>query len=87
MQILGGIRQTAPGWKAMAFDPTFIGDSLQCTVPTPLGLIHTSWKRDGEKVDVRLDIPKGMEGTYQLPGGAAGSVVGKFSKILKADRL
>jgi hypothetical protein len=87
MQILGGIRQTAPGWKAMAFDPTFIGDSLQCTVPTPLGPIHTSWKREGEKVDVRLDIPKGMEGTYQLPGGAAGSVVGKFSKILKTDRL
>lgn len=87
MQILGGIRQTAPGWKAMAFDPTFIGDSLQCTVPTPLGPIHTSWKREGEKVDVRLDIPKGMEGTYQLPGGAAGSVVGKLSKILKADRL
>jgi hypothetical protein len=38
-------------------------------------------------VDVRLDIPKGMDGTYQLPGGAAGSVVGKFSKILKTDRL
>jgi hypothetical protein len=56
MQILGGIRQTVPGWKAMAFDPTFIGHSLQCTVPTPLGLIHSFWKRKGGACAVELRL-------------------------------
>lgn len=60
MQILGGIRQTAPGWKAIAFDPTFIGDSLECTVPTPLGPIHSSWKRRGDTCAVELRLPKGI---------------------------
>jgi hypothetical protein len=87
MQILGGIRQTSPGWKTIDFDPTVIGDSLECTVPTPLGAIHSFWKRTGENVDVKWDIPKGMAGTSKLPGGASGSVAGKFSKTLKADSL
>jgi hypothetical protein len=60
MQILGGIRQTAPGWKTIAFDPTFIGDSLECTVPTPLGPIHSSWKRRGDTCAVELRLPKGI---------------------------
>jgi hypothetical protein len=63
MQILGGIRQTAPGWKAITFDPSFLGDSLECTVPTPLGPIQSSWKRQGEKYDVELKLPKGITAT------------------------
>jgi hypothetical protein len=83
-----GITPLEPGFKRVRIVPQ-LGRLhwAEGAYPTPLGPIHTSWKREGEKVDVRLDIPKGMEGTYQLPGGAAGSVVGKFSKILKADRL
>jgi hypothetical protein len=60
---LGGIRQTAPGWKTIDFDPTVIGDSLECTVPTPLGPIRSSWKRTGENYDVKLQLPKGTTAT------------------------
>ena len=63
MQILGGIRQTAPGWKTITFDPSFLGDSLECTVPTPLGPIQSSWKRQGEKYDVELKLPKSITAT------------------------
>jgi hypothetical protein len=63
MQILGGIRQTAAGWKTIAFDPTFIGDSLECAVPTPLGPIKSSWKRVGKRYKVTLRLPKGVTAT------------------------
>ena len=63
MQIIGGIRQTAPGWKNISYDPTFLGDSLECTVPTPFGPIHSSWKRSGVKHDVELRLPKGITAT------------------------
>jgi hypothetical protein len=60
MQILGGIRQTAPGWKRVTHDPCFVGDSLECTVPTPLGPIRSSWKRAGNEYEVHLKLPKGI---------------------------
>ncbi len=63
MQILGGIRQTTPGWKSISFDPTFLGDLLECTVPTPLGPIQSSWKRHEEKYDVELRQPEGITAT------------------------
>jgi hypothetical protein len=64
MQILGGIRQTSPGWKTIDFDPTFFGDSLECTVPTPLGPIRSSWKRKGGTCAVDLRLPKGITATH-----------------------
>ncbi len=60
MQILGGIRQTAPGWETISFDPTFIGDFLDCRIPTPHGPIQSTWKRQGESHEVELFLPKGI---------------------------
>lgn len=60
MQIIGGIRQTSPGWKSVAYNPTFIGDSLECTIPTPLGPIQPSWKRVGKAYEAELRLPKGV---------------------------
>ena len=53
--------------KSIDFDPTFIGESLECTVPTPLGPIRSSWKRTGENYNVKLQLPKGTTATPKRP--------------------
>ena len=60
--------------KSIDFDPTFIGESLECTVPTPLGPIRSSWKRTGENYDVKLQLPKGTTATRAGKDTGAGSL-------------
>ena len=68
MRIIGGLTQMAPGWKKIRFKPEFIGDQAATTLPTPLGLIQSRWERKGDKIAVRLFIPKGMHANIDLPG-------------------
>jgi hypothetical protein len=83
MQILGGIRQTAPGWKAIAHEPLLLGESLECTVPTPHGPIISTWKRRGDTCAVELKLPKGVVASSRLPGHSGGSVRGSLSRKIK----
>jgi hypothetical protein len=68
MQTLGGIRQTAPGWKEITYSPDFIGDHSKVTIPTPLGPVKSFWKRTGTTVSGRLHLPKGMRAQTHIPG-------------------
>lgn len=68
MQILGGSRQTAPGWSKVRFEPEFLGDSLETAVPTPLGMIHSAWKRSDLRIEGTLQIPEGMQGEFIVQG-------------------
>ena len=83
IRILGGIRQTAPGWKAIAHEPLLLGESLECTVPTPHGPIISSWRRRGDTCAVELKLPKGVVASSRLPGHSEGSVRGSLSKKIK----
>ena len=66
--ILGGIRQTAPAWNAVLFRPLFWGESARIAIPTPHGLLESSWheKNDGE-IEVQLSLPEGIEARVELP--------------------
>lgn len=67
-QSVGGIRQTAPGWKEIVFHPIFHGNHCVATVPTPHGLIRGSWKRGADGIHVSLEVPKGVTARVVLPG-------------------
>ncbi len=78
MQILGGIRQTAPAWQAIAIRPTFHGPGADVTVPTPHGPVRSQWQREGDQVHGRLEIPPGISAHLILPNRDPTTVAGVF---------
>lgn len=68
MQIIGGVRQTAPAWKRVSFAPVFHGNQGGSTIPTSQGNITSAWQRDGDRIAVSLDLPKGVTAEVSLPG-------------------
>jgi hypothetical protein len=77
MQIVGGVRQTAPAWKQVQFAPTFVGDSGGATIPSPLGLIVADWRRAGANIEVELRLPRGVTAEVVLPGVKPTKVTGR----------
>ncbi|SDT92885.1 alpha-L-rhamnosidase [Verrucomicrobium sp. GAS474] len=68
MQTVGGIVQTAPGWKEIAFRPLFHGGHGGAVVPSPRGPIRGEWKKEGTTVTVTLHLPPGVRARVSLPG-------------------
>jgi len=81
MQTLGGIRQAAPRWKKVVFQPVFRGTEASTVIPTPAGEIRSSWKREqgrkGGLIRVALDLPAGVTAEVRLPGEKRKSFKGK----------
>lgn len=67
MQTVGGVRQTAPGWSEIHFEPVLYGKNCQTVIPTPLGKIQSSWSITGDTVDAELSLPEGMSASVYLP--------------------
>ena len=68
MQIVGGINQTAAGWKKIRFAPVFHGEEGAVVVPSPKGDICSRWQyRDG-RIEVKLSLPPGIRAKVELPG-------------------
>jgi hypothetical protein len=76
-RIIGGIRQAAPAWTRIVFEPEFIGDRGGATVPTPQGPVTSAWKRDGKVVRVSLSLPRDVVAEVRLPGLDPVNVTGK----------
>lgn len=68
METLGGIRQHAPGWREIVFEPCFHGECAEVTVPTPQGPISARWSRAGASLDIQLVLPPGVIAHVKLPG-------------------
>lgn len=67
-QILGGITQTGPAWTAIRFAPALLTASGSVRVPTPQGMITSSWRqRRSGSFDVRLQLPEGVQAEIALP--------------------
>ena len=79
MQIIGGIRQIAPAWKEVRFEPCFWGESNDTVTPTPHGLIRSSWKKTKRGIVIDLRLPDGVKARPHLPGISRNSVEGKAS--------
>jgi hypothetical protein len=54
-----GVQPTKPGFAEFRVEPHCSGlDWAKGTVPTVRGDIHVQWKRDGQKVELAVDVPK-----------------------------
>ncbi len=84
MQIVGGVRQTAPAWTTVSFAPVFIGEHGGCTVPTPHGAITSQWRHDGTRVQVELSLPAGVRAEVKLPGVQPGKCTGRQTWLVEA---
>ena len=69
-EILGGLRQTAAAWKRAEWRPLVPAgmSGAEASVPTPLGDLSASWKREFDTVRYRIEIPAGMTVEAKLPG-------------------
>jgi hypothetical protein len=86
MQTIGGITQTARGWKKFQFKPTFFGSHGGSVIPSPLGNIKSSWSRLGEEIKISLRWPKNVEVKIVLPGQPPQTVdSGKWETRLTLD--
>jgi hypothetical protein len=85
MEILGGARQTGPGWKTISFAPTFLGGHANAIIPTPLGKIRSAWTRGNHRIRVSLELPKGITASVCLPGERRCSVQGTKTWNLEAE--
>lgn len=85
MQTLGGIRQTAAGWREICYQPTFQGDHAEVIVPTPLGNIVSQWKRQAGKITADLALPKGITAQVRLPHHKEVAVTGKQRFMVKTE--
>ncbi len=59
MKILGGIRQTSPGWETATLNPAYIGDYCNVSVPTPTGPLTVEWIKNETGIDVQCHVPPG----------------------------
>ncbi len=82
MQIIGGVRQTAPAWQRVSFTPVFEGDHGAATIPTPRGDIRSAWRREGERIHVSLVLPRGVQAAVRLPGRKPETVSGRRAWLL-----
>jgi alpha-L-rhamnosidase len=75
---IGGIRPDPanPGFKRFFLRPCFLPDLewAKVTLRSPMGLISSHWKRDGDSVVWEIVVPAGSTALVQLPGSAAGKI-------------
>ncbi|MHA1681960.1 MAG: alpha-L-rhamnosidase-related protein [Promethearchaeota archaeon] len=64
-----GVKPASPGFQSIEISPTFLGlDSVEGMYPTCRGDVRVSWKKEGRKVTVSINIPvKIEEGIFIIP--------------------
>lgn len=75
---VAGLSPIAPGWSVARFAPHFLDgvERMQLTLRTVRGSITARWHRFGDRVDVSLDLPDGVEADVELPDGRGMRVTG-----------
>jgi hypothetical protein len=63
VNLLAGVRQTAPGWREVEIDPFFAPGiaSVKAVIPAPRGKISVSWQLSSGKPKVDLDLPEDVK--------------------------
>ena len=60
-ELLLGVRQTAPGWREIIFEPCLQkGMKVSGQVPTPYGVIQVYWDWSGEELHKNIILPPGV---------------------------
>ena len=73
---LAGLQPAAPGWKEIAVKPYLIGDldHASASTVTPYGRVQTGWRRTGDGLELRVEVPPNASATVSVPTRDAGSV-------------
>ncbi|HET7336243.1 MAG TPA: alpha-L-rhamnosidase C-terminal domain-containing protein, partial [Rhizomicrobium sp.] len=63
-----GIAPVAPGFRRVRIAPNLAGlEWARGTYPTPHGVIAVEWKRDADRLNLKIDVPKGCEAQIICP--------------------
>lgn len=78
-EYLGGIRPDAdrPGFKHTVYKPDYSIDRLsgvEVSHPTPYGIFHAKWERNGDKYKVFVQVPCNTTADIHLPDGKVRTV-------------
>lgn len=69
---LGGIRPDPahPGFRSVLMEPHMIDglDWVKCSLDSPMGTIHSSWKREGKSLRWEIVLPPGSGASVRVPG-------------------
>ncbi len=69
VNILAGVRQTAPAWREAVVEPCFapVLYQVRAAVPTPRGELAVEWRRKGGKLVLQIAAPAEMTVSLRLP--------------------
>jgi hypothetical protein len=61
-EIVLGVKQRAPGWRKISFEPLFTkGQRASGSIPTPFGLIRVEWDWTGFELKKNIQLPDGIQ--------------------------
>ena len=61
-EIILGVRQRAPGWNKISFDPLMTkGQKASGSIPSPHGIIKVEWDWTGSKAIKNIQLPDGIQ--------------------------
>ena len=87
VNIISGIRQKSPGWEKISVEPSPVNgiEKAETLVPSPKGDIVSKWEKTGDKINLSLKLPKGVEAEVLEKGRKVKTVSGpgKFSFSLQ----
>ncbi|HEY0952953.1 alpha-L-rhamnosidase [Nocardioides sp.] len=74
---VAGLAATAPGYRAVRFAPRPGGGLTHASARhlSPYGEVAIAWRIDGERLDVDVEVPVGVDAVVDLPGQPPQSVV------------
>jgi hypothetical protein len=80
VNVLAGIFQRGAGWIEVVVRPSFVKtiDFVSARVPSPQGDIESEWRREGDKIAGRVNVPTGIRATLDLPGREATAFTGSI---------
>ena len=69
-RVVGGLAPAEPGYATVLVEPRPGGGitSAETALQTPHGRVSVAWSSTGERLDLRLDVPPGVEAIVRLPG-------------------
>ena len=72
-RVIGGIASLEPGYRRVRFAPRPGGGltSARARHESPYGSISCSWTLEGGELTCEVEVPTGVTGTVELPGGSA----------------
>jgi alpha-L-rhamnosidase len=87
-RVVAGLSPTAPGYQRLAVRPRPGGGLVSAGVQlrSPYGPIRSSWRRDGEELELDLEVPVGVTATIEVPDGSTSEVGGGRHRLRSSCR-